>query len=76
MSNVIETGIFIFLIINREKYIFKNVLNNISGPNIKNFILILFLKFILKLKKSNILDWIIYYIIIFFIFRHKIWKRF
>jgi hypothetical protein len=36
--DIIETNISIFLIIGRGKYIFKNILNNISGPNIKNFI--------------------------------------
>jgi hypothetical protein len=35
---LIKIDIFIFFIINRRKYIFKNILNNISGFNIKNFI--------------------------------------
>jgi hypothetical protein len=36
--NVIEAGIFIFFIINRKKYIFKNILNDISGSNIEDLI--------------------------------------
>jgi hypothetical protein len=38
ISNIVEASIFIFFIIGQGKYIFKNILNNIFGNNIKNLI--------------------------------------
>jgi hypothetical protein len=37
-SNIIKVGIFIFFIIDRGKYIFKNILNGMFNSNIKFFI--------------------------------------
>jgi hypothetical protein len=38
ISDIIEVDTSIFFIIGRGKYIFKNILNNTSGNNTKNFI--------------------------------------
>jgi hypothetical protein len=52
ISDIIEINTSMFSIINRRKHIFKNVLNNVFGFNIKNLILYN----IYMIKKSNILD--------------------
>jgi hypothetical protein len=38
MFNIIKINISVFFIINRKKYIFKNILNGVFGSNIKNLV--------------------------------------